>query len=158
MSDPARDANGFVLPYNDEDIQPDDGLLRYIDPDYHLADDENRGGKRLSSAAFSESRGPHAPYGGLSVDLENLMNEAGVSYSERTPDETWGVVRLNASDVRGIGCLVGRDPIDADPQNDVEENLQHGEVWGIQKKLRKTKNKNAILVAAKWLQKAKGVP
>lgn len=152
-----RDEKGIVIPYDDDEIQSGDGLYRYIDPENHLVDDENKGRKRVSSGAFSESRGPNAPYGGMSVDLERLMVEAGVSYMSRLINNDWGVVRLFVGELRELKCQVGRDPIEADPRQGIEENPQHGLVWGIQKKLRKKNSKKKIMNGFDWVKKAKGV-
>lgn len=149
MADPPRDSNGLVTPHDDPDIGEDDELFRYIDPKNHLVECKNTGSKRLSSGAFSESR-KDAPYRGMSVDIEQKMIEDAVDPKDRLPDSSWGIVRLNAGEMRSFKFKVGSDPID--PQNP-----QHGEVWGIGKGMRKKKVKKAIMENIRWEKKAQGV-
>ncbi len=58
MFNPVRDGRGNVVPHDEPALGNDDGLVRIIrNDDTHLCDDENRGGKRISSAAFSATSG-----------------------------------------------------------------------------------------------------
>jgi len=117
MAVPPRDAKGRVVPHDDPDIGDDDGLLRRIDPDYHVVEDKNLGCHRLSSMAFSETS---VPNGGMSIDLEQLMQADGHDPLDGL-DEGWGLVRLIAGQLRQQNCLVGSDPLPTNPY--------HGEVW-----------------------------
>lgn len=147
MDDPERDDQGVVLPYDDPNIADDAGLVRYIDPDHHLAHDKNRGEIRLSSAALSETG--RAPYGGMSVDIETMLQNDGVDVETRLPNDDWGAIRLRCGNLREYNCKVGRDPL--------PDNPQHGEVWGIDKAKRRKKNKERLVTDCQWIKKAKGV-
>src|SRR5438105_4199229 len=91
LAQPPRDEQGHVLPHDDQDIRPDDGLLRYIDPRNHLIWDDNEHRWRITSGAYSASSEPN---GSMSVDLERLLHEAGYSSLHRLPAENWGAVRF----------------------------------------------------------------
>mgnify|MGYP000505932464 CR=1 FL=1 len=154
MAQPPRNSEGIVLPHDDPDIAADDDLFRYIDPIYHLVDCEMTGGKRLSSAALSESN-RDAPFGGMSVDIAPLMVRDEVEPEGRIPNESWGIIRLRTGDMRGHSFQVGSDPIKDDPK--LDDNPQHGEVWGISKGMRKKAVKTAIMKSVRWHKKATGV-
>jgi hypothetical protein len=143
MAEPPRDANGNVIPYDDADIGNDDGLIRHINPNYHVVLDKNTGRKRLSTAAFSESS---KPPGGMSVDLERPLTEAGLDYLAMLPDTDFGAVRLIAGEMRELGHKVGRNPL---PQNPY-----HGEVWDIG---RGRAAKKRIMEKSVWLKKPLGL-
>lgn len=131
-------------PRDDPEVADEDGLLRYINPDYHVVPDKNTGEMRLSSAAFAESSKPPK---GMSVDLERQMSEAGLSNLEMLPGPDFGALRLNAGEVRVLGCQVSRDP--------VENNPYHGSVWGIGKS---RKRRIAIAGLAEWIKKPASMP
>jgi hypothetical protein len=138
MATPPRDPQGNVIPHDDPDILQDDGLLRYIDPQNHMVWDENIQKYRVSSGAFCESYG-----GGMSVDLERPMNEAGLPSDHRKPATDWGIAQLKTGMMRSKGLQVGSDPLNG--------NAFHGAVWGIgnRKKLRKQ-----ILESVVWICEA----
>lgn len=150
MATPPRDSNGNVIPHDDSDIQPHNGLIRNVNPDYHVVWDDNKQVHRLSTAAFSDSR----INGGVSVDLEELMHQAGLANTARIPlHPGWGAVRLETGHVRGLGLKVGRNPITStDPS---ENNPYHGEIWGVRK--RKSIQKQLVQLAV-WIKKAAGIP
>lgn len=142
MADPPRDKDGNIIPYDDPNIVDADGLLRYIDPDNHLAPDKNSGGWRISSGAFSESSHPG---GGMSVDLEHPLIAATGSNVTRLPTPDFGLVRLVAGEMRELGCNVGSTP--------KEDNPYHCDVWGINKKSKKRE----ICAKARIITKPKGM-
>ena len=143
MAEPPRDASGNVVPYDDPDIKADDGLIRHINPDYHLVPDQNTGRLRLSTAAFS---GSSKPPRGMSVDLERPMIEAGLDNQSMLPNADFGALRLIAGEMRELGHKVGRNP-----QSD---NPYHGEVWGIGQG---RSAKKRIMDKAVWIKKPTGL-
>lgn len=142
MAEPPRDANNNVVPYDDESIKDDDGLIRHINPEYHVIDDRNMGRKRLSTAAFSGSNKP--PFG-MSVNLERLMYEAGLDPLAMLPSSSYGAVRLVAGEMRELGHMVGSTPLPNNPY--------HGEVWSIN---RGRKAKMSIMEKCTWIKKPAG--
>jgi hypothetical protein len=130
-----RDGSGAVEPHDEPSLGGDDGLIRHIrNDDNHLCPDENRGGKRISSAAFSATSGD--PRHGMSVDLEKSLLIAGLMADSRVPAGL-GAVRLRVGAVRGLGLKVGSDPIPANNQDGLPENPHHGQVWGVRPNFRK---------------------
>ena len=70
--------------------------------------------------AFSPSSGAH---GGMSVDLQTQIEEAGCNCHEYVTSPVWlGSVRFEAGALRREGLQVGFHPLDQNPY--------HGEVWG----------------------------
>ncbi len=143
MAEPSRDESGNVFPYDDPDIRSDDGLIRHINPDYHLVPDQNTGELRLSTGAFSGSTNPPR---GMSVDLERPMREAGLDSLAMLPNSDFGAVRLIAGEIRELGHQVGRNPRPRNPY--------HGEVWGIG---RGRTAKKRVMEKAVWLKKPTGL-
>jgi len=143
MAAPPRDALGHVEPHNDPDIRDSDGLIRYINPDYHLVPDPKVGGLRLSTAAFSES---NKPPGGMSVDLERLMIEDGLDSLSRLPTTDFGAVRFEARILRDNGHMVGSDAL--------PENPYHASVWHPSKGKRQ---KERMMGWITWLKKPTGL-
>lgn len=139
MAEPPRDSNGVVVSYDDADIKNNDGLIRHINPGYHIVLDKNTGRRRLSTGAFSESS---KPPGGMSVDLERPMIEAGLDRLAMLPNSDFGAVRLIAGEMRELGHKVGRNPL--------PENPYHGQVWDIG---RGRTAKKRIMEKSKWLKK-----
>ena len=118
LDQPQRDENGQVIPYDCGGIKGIDGVIRRISKE-HIVPDGN-GGKRISSMAFKKSSGPN---GGMSVDLERLIVQAGLEPREYVTNPRWmGSVRFTASALRKEELMIGRDPL--------EDNPYHGEVWG----------------------------
>ena len=107
-----------VAPYDEQQIDNDDTIIRRISAEY-IVPDANTGGERLSSKAFSASSGEN---GGMSVDLLPLMIEAGEDAEEfvTTPVFT-GSVQFPAGAARKAGLWVGYEPL--------PDNAYHGEVW-----------------------------
>jgi len=121
LDPPPRDANGNVIPHDHQGIKGDDGVIRRISPHF-LVDDPKAGGKRLSTMAFQTSSGPD---GGMSVDLQALIEAAGLDAKVYVISPPWiGAVRFTAGDLRRENLIVGFDPRP-------EENLPfHGQAWG----------------------------
>jgi hypothetical protein len=120
LSPPPRDEHGKVLPHDHPGIRPDDGIIRRITEQYIVK--EADGSRRLSSLAFSPSSGPN---GGMSVDLQAQIEEAGLNCREfinTTAPQCIGAVRFEAGTLRGENLQVGFDPQPSNPY--------HGEVWG----------------------------
>ncbi len=120
LSPPPRDEHGKVMPHDHEGIASIDGLMRRISEQYIVTESDGR--RRLSSMAFSPSSGPN---GGMSVDLEAQIEEAGLSCREflsTTSPQCVGAIRFEAGALRGVNLQVGFDPQPSNPY--------HGEVWG----------------------------
>lgn len=129
-----------VEPYNEDEIEDEDTVIRRISAEY-VVPDSNTGGDRISSMAFSASSGPN---GGMSVDLLALMNDAGVDAETfvTTPIFT-GSVQFPAGAARAAELWIGFDPL--------PENPYHGEVWRNFNGGRFTKGQvRALTNAAEW--------
>ncbi|MCU6497950.1 hypothetical protein LPN04_09110 [Rugamonas sp. A1-17] len=119
LSLPPRDDNGLVVPHDHPEILPEDGILRRIS-EQQLVHDAKTGGKRISSMVLKASTGTN---GGLSVDLQRQIEEAGLDAREYITTPKWfGAIRFRADSLRDLGFQVGFDPLDTNPY--------HGEVWG----------------------------
>lgn len=141
LDPPPRDGNGDVIPHDDAGIGADDGVIRRVSPQL-VVDDPKIGGKRLSTMAFQASTGPN---GGLSIDLQRLIEEAGLDAKKFVLSPPWiGAVRFAAGALRSEGLKIGCDPIPNNPY--------HGQAWGdFTKKLRKR-----LLVLAEWFVPLRG--
>jgi hypothetical protein len=118
LEQPQRDENGQVIPYDCDGIEGADGIIRRISDQFIVPD--GKGGRRISSMAFKKSSGANA---GMSIDIEKLIVEAGLSPREFVTAPKWmGSVRFTAQALRDEVLLVGFDPL--------EDNPYHGEVWG----------------------------
>lgn len=120
LSPPPHDAHGNVIPHDHHGIGSADGIIRRIPENWIVT--ESNGRRRLSSMAFSPSSGPH---GGMSVDLQAQIEEAGLDCCEflsTTSPQCVGSIRFEAGALRGQGFKVGFDPQPLNPY--------HGEVWG----------------------------
>ncbi len=128
LKPPPRDENGKVIPHDHRGILPDDGIIRRI-PEQHVVVDEKIGGKRrISSMAFKCSSGQDA---GMSVDLQRQIEEAGLDAKAFVTTPRWvGSIRFRAAQLRSEGFKVGFNPIEADPNQGIDTNPYHGEVWG----------------------------
>jgi len=108
------------MPHDHEGIDSTNGIIRRI-TDQHIVEDA-QGRKRLSSMAFNPSSGPQ---GGMSVDLQAQIEEAGLNCREfinTTTPQCTGAVRFQAGALRGENLQVGFSPLPTNPY--------HGEVWG----------------------------
>lgn len=113
-------------------------MIRRISP-RQIVDD--KGVRRLSSLAFKPSSGPN---GGISIDLETQIREAGLDPVGYVTTPRWmGSVVFSAYTVREAGMKVGYHPVEGNPF--------HGEIWG-------PFPKPAVLAAmAQWYVQIDGV-
>lgn len=120
LDPPPHDGAGNVVPHDHDGIQRDDGIIRRV-PEHWVVDDEKAvGGRRLSSLAFRASSGRN---GGMSVDLQQQIVEAGLDAKQYVTTPRWvGSIRFVAGSLRAEGFKVGFDP--------TNENPYHGQVWG----------------------------
>ena len=119
LTPPPRDSNGAVVPHDHDGILPDDGVIRRI-PEQWVVPDQKHGHRRISSMAFKASSGP---YGGMSIDLQREIEEAGFDARVYVSTPRWiGSIRFAARDIRSAGFQVGYHPLVTNPY--------HGEVWG----------------------------
>lgn len=120
LAPPPRNLAGLVEPHDHPGIRPDDGVIRRVSHQYVVRDKDGR--SRLSTMAFQPSS--PARGGGLSVDLQNEIEESGRDAMDFVTSPRWiGSVRFTAQQLRGEGFSVGFNPIPP-------ENPFHGEVWG----------------------------
>jgi hypothetical protein len=142
MSHPQRDANGKVVPHDDASLTNDGGVIRRIHPTYHVLRDDNSGSARITSAAFTATKGE--PDNPMSVDIEQDLVAAGLAADAMVP-EGFGAVRIPIGDVRGHGMRVGSEPI--------PDNPYHGEVWDV----KDSKSKKLLKAVDKWVRPLPGV-
>jgi hypothetical protein len=126
---PPRDQAGNVIPHDDPAIADDSYVVRHINPEAHLAPDENTGGSRISTGAFNRTREPN---GGISVDLGQELIAAGLPLNHMV-QPGMGAVKISVGAVRRLTLWVGSDPIIAEHQGDAE-NPHHGQIWNGRKK------------------------
>lgn len=121
LDPPPRDAQGEVIPHDHAGIGPDNGVIRRISSHHIVSDPRGPNGKRISTMAFEPSSGRN---GGLSVDLQRLIEEAGLDPRTFVINPPFiGAVRFSANVLRNEGFRIGFDPKPPD-------NPYHGEVWG----------------------------
>ena len=145
---PQRDSNGKVIPYDDPAIMNDHWLIRRIS-EQQVVVDPKTGGRRISTLAFNHSSEPN---GGMSIDLQHEIEQAGLNAKEYVTTPRWiGSVRFQACRVRQMCFQVGADPIEA--RGGVEANPYHGEVWGTFSPARK----NALRQMSEWFVPIDGV-
>lgn len=121
LDPPPLDESGQTLPHDHHGILAGDGVIRRVSIHHLVTDEKYPGKKRISgSMAFRPSTGEN---GGMSVDLESLIVEAGVDARAFVASPEWvGAVRFTAGAVRAEGFMVGYDPMPNNPY--------HGQVWG----------------------------
>jgi hypothetical protein len=139
-----------VVPYDEVNINPDDLIIRRINPNHHVVFDDNRNCLRISSKAYSPSNGPDA---GMSIDIEKLIIAGGHSPQQYVVNPVFtGAVVFSASAIRSLGLWIGYEPVHANPY--------HGEVWGSvasrHNKFTKTQ-KDGLAGAAAWYVQIDGV-
>ncbi len=117
---PPKDVTGDVIRHDNPTIADSSLLIRHINPEEHVVPDENLGGRRIGSNAFSATSGD--PDHGVSVDLGQLLEEQGLALSAMVPHQ-FGAVSLKVGDVRSLSLAVGSDP--------ETFNEFHGQVWGV---------------------------
>ena len=118
LRSPPRDHSGKAIPHDHEEISENDGVIRRVS-EKQLVDD-GQGGKRPSSICFKPSSGEN---GGMSVDLESSIREAGLDPKAYVTTPRWMCSLIfSAGSLRAEGFWVGFDPL--------PDNPHHGEVWG----------------------------
>lgn len=140
---PPMDTNGSVKPHDEPAILANTFIVRHINPDYHVCPDENSGGDRISSNAFSATNGD--PHFGMSVDIGQLLAEAGLAESHMVPTGM-GAVRLPVDGVRALSLKVGSDPIPP-------SHPYHGQVWGV----KNSKRRKLHQLVAGWVVELPGI-
>jgi hypothetical protein len=134
-----------VAPHDDLGIDSAGVLVRHIHPT-HIVPDENIGGKRISSAAFSATSGD--PDNGMSVDIGQKLIADGKALDAMVKDGL-GAVSLPVGGVRELGLKVGPDPdLNIDPPNPY-----HGQVWPVKSSTRSKLHKIVI----DWVRALPGV-
>jgi hypothetical protein len=121
-----------------------DGIIRRITV-HHIVEDA-QGRRRLSSMAFSPSSGPN---GGMSVDLQAQIEEAGRDCREfisTTSPEGIGAIRFEVGALRGVNLQVGFDPQPSNPY--------HGQVWG---NFTNAMKRQTLPRLASWFMRIEGV-
>lgn len=137
----------LVQPYDEQDIAPNDTIIRRINPDQHVVIDENTQRRRISSKAYNKSSGPRS---GMSVDIEKLIIAGGEDPKRyvTTPIFT-GSVAFSASAIRSLGLWVGYEPI-LDVLG-IPDNPYHGEVWSpTERKSFSDSQKTSLANSARW--------
>lgn len=137
--DPPRDLQGHILPHDHPEILDDHHVIRHTNPN-DLAYDEEIGGWRLGSGAFSKSSD-----GGMSVDIEEWMIADGLSQLHYLMNPLEGAVRIRVGDLRQRGYQVGWDPDGGHPH--------HGSVWG---NFNGSKNKRRLRALSVTIKKTEG--
>ena len=126
---PQRDAAGQVIPHDDPAIRGESYVVRHINPDAHLAPDENTGGRRISTGAFHHTR---ELSGGVSVDLGQELERAGLPL-DRMVEPGMGAVKIRVDAIRRLALWVGSDPIVPHRPEDYA-NPYHGQIWKCRKR------------------------
>lgn len=130
---PLTDACGNVIAHDDPNISPQSMLIRHVNEAQHVILDENINGRRIASAAFSRTTGD--PDNGVSVDLGQLLAEAGLREDAKVPPGM-GAVKLQVGPVRDLNCRVGSDPI--------VTNAFHGQIWDVKDAKRRKLHKLVV--------------
>lgn len=143
LSEPQRDEKGHVVPHDHPEILNEDGLIRRIPIHWVVRDDKSPTGQRLSSEAFEMSSSEQG--GGMSVDIEKLIIEAGKDMAAHVTPHPWvGAIRVTAGLLRSYNLQVGFSPL--------SDNPYHGEAWGPLS--RKTSGK--IRLQSSWVVEIEG--
>jgi hypothetical protein len=152
---PQRDANGDVVPHDHPEIFSEHGIIRRISDEYLVFDEKCTTGRRISTMAFRASSESNS---GMSVDLQHEIENDGLDARTYVTTPRWfGSVRFQAGQLRDEEFMVGADPIETKPGDEMspgtEPNPYHGEVWG-----RFTKGKqNRLLQLCEWFVPIPGV-
>jgi hypothetical protein len=77
----------------------------------------------------------------MSTEILDLILRDGLSPAERKPQDHEGVVKLKVEALRGLGLIVGHDPIDG-------VNPYHASVWGVSRALQRR-----LLQMCEWIDK-----
>jgi len=140
--DPPTDVDGNVVAHDDPAISPASMLIRHINEAAHVIFDENKNCRRIARLAFSASSGD--PDNGMSVDIGQLLAEAGLQEDAQVP-RGMGAVKLEVGQVRALELRVGSDPI--------PRNKYHGQIWDV----KDTKRKGLHRLVVAWVVPIPGV-
>ena len=142
LHEPPRNDQGGVIPHDHSGIESDDGIIRRVSRQF-VVFDPKIGGERVSTMAVQPSSGPN---GGMSVDLQCAIEQAGLNAGEYVVTPRWiGAIRFEAGQLRAEEFKVGFHPLPNQPY--------HGEVWG---KFTHSKQKK-LLKLAQWFVTIKDV-
>lgn len=130
---PPTGPDGKIIAHDDPDILPQSMVIRHINEAVHVIFDENINCRRIASGAFSRTSGD--PENGMSVDIGQLLAEAGLREDAEVPSGM-GAVQLPVGPVRQLNLRVGSDPIPT--------NKYHGQVWDVKDTKRTKLHKLAI--------------
>jgi hypothetical protein len=137
-----------VEPYDDDEIGDGDRIARRIIPEQHVVPDQNTGRSRISTKLMRPSSAEQG--GGMSVDLLELMQSAGVRPEEFLLDPPFAAaVAFPAEAARALRLMIGKDPI----EDSEKPNPYHGEIWardGDPNKFSRRQSK-ALLAASDWV-------
>lgn len=139
---PSLDDSGDVIPHDHSELSNDGTAIRRVNELQvsNMAD----GSRKLSSVVFKSTN--DNPDEGMSIDLLQLMEEAGIDPVSHVTTPRWiGSIAIPIGTIRENGLQVGYDPL--------PENLYHGEVWG---KITRGKRK-ALCRSASWFVEIEGV-
>lgn len=130
------------MPHDHDGIKNGDGVIRRISPQF-VVFDPKVGCNKISTMALNPSTGLN---GGLSVDLESEIEQAGLDAKEFVMNPPWiGSIRFDAGQLRAEEFKVGYDPL--------PDNPHHGEVWG---NFTRSKQKK-LLKLGQWFLEIEGV-
>lgn len=118
LDQPPLDNKGNVIPHDHQGIADEDRVIRRISLKQTVVD--QNGERRISSIAFKPSTEER---GGMSIDIEKLIIEAGKDPHNFVTSDRWpGSVLFDVGALRELGLRIGFDPLPNNPF--------HGEVWG----------------------------
>jgi hypothetical protein len=123
---PQRDALNNVIPYDEEQIENDDVIVRRIDSVNHIIPDGNRNIRRISTKAFRPSTDQKYP--GMSIDVPKLIEAENIDPKKFITNPKYiGSVSFKAEAVRRQALMIGFDPVQSVPS--LEDNPYHGQIW-----------------------------
>ncbi len=145
------DDEGNVSPHDHDELTAEKLLIRGVFP-LQVVPNKNSGGKRLSSGIFKHVK----PKDHLSCDDRLCLEEKDVDIVERYSTEKYiGAVQISIKDLRSVGneLMIGRVPVEADPEKGIDENECHCGIWG-----RITKGmENSLFRRCQWTVEIEGV-
>jgi hypothetical protein len=151
ITPPPRDKNGLATPHDHSEILDDHRVVRGVSAEFVVKDEQGR--QRLSSAVLDPSTVEVDPYCGLSVDIEQLMLEQGISPAAHVQARKFlGSIAFEVHSFRSRNFLVGYDPL--------ADNPSHGAVWqDAARNSRFTRGtRKALLQEAAWWVPIDGIP
>ncbi len=140
MPTPPKDADGYVMPHDDQAAIPDDSyVVRRIHRQWLKP--VSGGYRILSTGAFAASSVEYDRYQGMSVDILDRLKEDGVDPASRLARDQEAAVTVLAGDLRRLGLEIGRDPTR-------DNDKYHAAVWGVRSSHRKK-----IKALSEWIVK-----